>query len=407
MPSRLVSVQEHKLVLRGHVFAYRGPHYLRLYEAMSEKCVGVMIQDVAGQYRQPYDSSLRSFLLWYWEQQDLHPDLKRVELPSQMIQFQKQANRGDDEETQFMLLRVVQRFCREKGGTYASILGNMSKLTSLWNKNYARLPEDPNWHPRPTNAPVKGRLTFQQVTQIIQHAKPRDQAVFLVMFQGMLDGERFEIFNTNPEIQEQLLAHLDQKKYDEPFKIEFPFGRKNNHRPFHTYIYKDAQEALANYFEKFRGSRPKPGEPLILARFNKPMRKQGIRTAFITIATQLKYRQLRTGAKNKRTGVAPHEAFRDVVRTMLHTRGKQDGFDLDVAEFCMGHTVDPMNYDKFSEDAEYIRKQIAIASKYLNILSNESMEQKDLWTTLIESAKKDPAGSIKFIKTLQGIKFTN
>lgn len=77
----------------------------------------------------------------------------------------------------------------------------------------------------------------------------------------------------------------------------------------------------------------------------------------------------RTHEKGRRTGVSPHEAFRDVVRSLLQTATKK-GFDPLCAEFWMGHRVDPYNYNKFSElEPEYVLENAKIAAEYLNILS--------------------------------------
>ena len=58
--------------------------------------------------------------------------------------------------------------------------------------------------------------------------------------------------------------------------------------------------------------------------------------------------------------------MRDLAKSLLHTRAKGDGFDMDCAEFWLGHTVDPLGYDKFFNDFEYVKKQYLIAKKYLN-----------------------------------------
>jgi hypothetical protein len=74
--------------------------------------------------------------------------------------------------------------------------------------------------------------------------------------------------------------------------------------------------------------------------------------------------------------------MRDLARSLLHVRAKADGFDGDVAEFMMGHTsrLDPLKYDKFYLDQEYMRAQYLIAEKYLNLLtaSAPSEEEKQL-----------------------------
>ncbi len=61
--------------------------------------------------------------------------------------------------------------------------------------------------------------------------------------------------------------------------------------------------------------------------------------------------------------------MRDIAKSLLHTRALTDGFDLSCCEFWLGHIVDPLGYDKFFNDTEYVKKQYLIAEKYLNILS--------------------------------------
>jgi hypothetical protein len=74
---------------------------------------------------------------------------------------------------------------------------------------------------------------------------------------------------------------------------------------------------------------------------------------------------------SQRYGCGAHE-FRDVARTYLHTRGKQEGLDELAVEFFMGHTssLDRMKHDKFYEDREYMLSQYKIAEPLLNIVSN-------------------------------------
>jgi hypothetical protein len=76
------------------------------------------------------------------------------------------------------------------------------------------------------------------------------------------------------------------------------------------------------------------------------------------------------GKRGCKYGFNPHE-MRDIAKSLLHTKAKADGFDMDCCEFWLGHTVDPLGYDKFYNDAEYVRKHYLIAEKYLNILSEQ------------------------------------
>jgi len=86
------------------------------------------------------------------------------------------------------------------------------------------------------------------------------------------------------------------------------------------------------------------------------------------------------GDPGYRTGVNPHE-FRDVARSYLQA-AKLDGLDETCVEFWMGHSVDPLNYNKFAElNPAYVEQNYRIAEKYLNILStpleSEQIQQQE------------------------------
>jgi hypothetical protein len=65
--------------------------------------------------------------------------------------------------------------------------------------------------------------------------------------------------------------------------------------------------------------------------------------------------------------------MRDAAASLIHTKAKRRGFDMDCAHFFMGHTsqLDPNKYDKFFRDKEYAIEQDRIAEPYLNILSGK------------------------------------
>lgn len=77
----------------------------------------------------------------------------------------------------------------------------------------------------------------------------------------------------------------------------------------------------------------------------------------------------RKGDHGAKYGYNAHE-MRDIAKSLLHTQAKADGFDMDCAEFFLGHTVDKLGYDKFYNDTKYVKKQYLIAEKYLNIISS-------------------------------------
>jgi hypothetical protein len=188
----------------------------------------------------------------------------------------------------------------------------------------------------------------------------------LTMLQGMMDEARFVKFNCSAA--EQLVDRLRNKDLATPFRVDFLSGRKRNRRAFHTNIYHDALAAWKKYFDQERGW-PKPGQPIAVTRYGPQVSRQSIRDSFDTIAIKLHYKPKPGHDPAKRTGVGPHEAFRDVVKSRLQT-AKKKGFDMTCTDFWMGHRIDPYNYNKFTElEPEYLAEQARIAADYLNIIT--------------------------------------
>jgi len=65
------------------------------------------------------------------------------------------------------------------------------------------------------------------------------------------------------------------------------------------------------------------------------------------------------------TGKNPHE-MRDLFRSMWEKSPAKGS----VAEFCMGHVIDPLEYNKAFRDDEWVRDQYLNAEPWLNIISS-------------------------------------
>ncbi len=306
---------------------------------------------------------MRKFLLWLWQK----PEFAGW-MPSQLLDYQEKASGRE----RVRLPKLIVEFVQQRGGTPSSMQSRLSNLRSFFLHNSVDTPNVLT-QLRPTKDPVISTLTFEQVRDIILHADLRNTAIFLTMFQGMMDLERFSQFNRKYAVA--LAAHLREKSMDEPFRIDFPNGRKGNRRPYYTFIYRDALEAWKKYFTTERGWPEKKDEALSLTDRGTPPDKPAIRAAFRTLAERLHYRP--ETEKGKQSGVAPHEAFRDVVRTRLQV-ARRDKFDTLCAEFFMGHSVDPYNYNKFTQnEPEYVLENAKIAAGYLNIISASVGEQEN------------------------------
>jgi len=259
------------------------------------------------------------------------------------------------------------------------MLATYSAIRSFFMHSRVELPRD-RWDPGAgTREPARGRLTVEAIRQVVQASGLRDRAVFLTLFQGLMDQERFCEFNR--KYGSELTEHLQANGPEKPFRVDFMKGRKSNHSPFYTYLGRDALEAWREYFEKERGW-PKPKEPIATVRNGRhALAKDSIRHAFYTLCAKFKLRDRHPGGHDKghRTGMNIHE-FRDVARSHLQT-AKRDKLDETCVEFWMGHSIDPLNYNKFAElNPKYVEENYRIAERYLNILSRPLPD---------EEAKKD------------------
>jgi hypothetical protein len=335
----------------------------RLDRAMLEPCVEDWLGSLGFDRRRNCTYAFRAWLRWLWRQ----PGYAGI-MPSEVLDFQDSAQGRAKHE----LMKLIQRYAQEKGGTYDSIFDRASKVRSFFIRNQVALPPLKGWEPTPTREPVEGKLTFPQVVEIIRHADPRDTAIFLTMLQGMMDEARFVKFNGKDA--ERLVEHLKTKDLQEPFRIDFAQGRKRNRKRFFTFLHHDALQAWKTYFEKERGW-PKPGDPLALNRWKEPISKTAIRDSFDVIARKLHYKPKGGHDPTSRTGVSPHDSFRDVVKSRLQT-AKRKGFDMTISDFWMGHRIDPYNYNRFTEnEPEYVLENAKIAAGYLNVITGPGDEQ--------------------------------
>jgi hypothetical protein len=292
--------------------------------AMREECIRKWLSK-----RKSWSMSFyffRTFLLWLWKIPEWNG-----KMPHELLDFQDKAIGRD----RHILVDLIEEHTQERGGTYNTMVQRASILRMFFVKNHVEIPKTLGWQPQPTKESVPGMLNLDSVREIIVRSDLRGRAVFLTMFQGMMDLERFTYFNTR--YAEKLVTHLKTKSLTDSFRIDFLAGRKRNRRPYYTFIYHDALKAWHNYFEKDR-SWPTPGEALALTLDHvRPIGKIAISDYFNTVARRLKIKPPKvSGARYAgiRTGIAVHEAFRDVSRSLLQ-KATQKNFDITCAEFFM------------------------------------------------------------------------
>ncbi len=317
---------------------------------------------------------------------------------------------GQGLKERYKILDVLQEWISSQKFRYKTLKRKYHAVRSFFNHNRVSLPEDKSWTPTPDMIPTAGKLTIEDFRKIILSSNELYQAIMLMQFQGFMGGA--EIMHVSHNSWSQIKKQLDK---DEKFiRIDLP-GRKHARfkRPYYTFIGTDAIEALKRYLA-IRGP-IKNGEPIFINKFGDPVNKAAYQTYFrrrILLGGIVDYqtpecpecggetRKNIVGPTNKyaknqksrtvyicaecghtfptsnkiykelirnRYGMSPHE-LRDLARSAWETSPAK-GI---VAEFFMGHSIDPNNYNKFFKtDPDWVKSQYRRANPWLNIMSED------------------------------------
>jgi hypothetical protein len=315
--------------------------------------------------------AFRSFVKWL----NTQPGWERIDARGLLLR-QVAASPNDV----YAILDKLQEYVNGRPLAKATNKHAYTTVRSFFMHNRVPLPDDPSFKVAGVKPPVTPRLTVDHVVRVVKAATLRDASMILVKWQGLLDNEGVVWVGTH--LAEHVTKEL--KSGVCPIRLDLP-SRKNteNEQIFFTFIGRDSIEALRLYFEEQRGW-PQKGEPIWLNRQGRAVTRPGFWEAWLRLIRRVALIPPKRGNVGSRYGFNPHE-MRDVARSLLHIRAKADGFDADCAELWMGHTsrLDPLKYDKFYLDREYVLSQYRIAEKYLNIISNpphaptEEMKKRD------------------------------
>jgi hypothetical protein len=181
--------------------------------------------------------------------------------------------------------------------------------------------------------------------------------------------------NAWPQIQPQLedggWTDANGKLWKDVMRIDMTCGRKKNvDKAYFCFVGKDSIDALRKYLHVEGWPEKRNGliwEGLSATisfhmAYSRHLRKMGfVPRMKSSFDTSIRY------------GLNLHE-FRDVAKSLWH----ESGADLLVCEFCMGHTVDAMGYDKiYTLSPDYAVKEFKKAEAYLNIISGRRMSPTD------------------------------
>ena len=306
--------------------------------------------------------SFKLFMKWVRENDSKFKDYT----PDQLVEYQRQADNG----TRYEVLDIGQNYVLQTHGTVNTKKQKYHILRSFFLHNRAELPRD-KLNVRAGNGvrpSIQGTLTVEEIKTAILSSNPVYQAIYISMFQSAMDQEMFIYWNMNG--YESLLEQIRQKP--SVIKIDLP-GRKRsrNEKPYYTFIGKDSINSINTWLEyraKFiNEGKLSPDSTFIFCnQHGDPITKPGLKQYWIRRLRKLGMIQVAKGeGPGSKTGKGLHE-MRDVWRSLW---SKSPASHI-VSEYLMGHSIDPLNYDKSFRDVEFYREEYMKAVPFLNLMSS-------------------------------------
>jgi len=321
--------------------------------------------------------------------------------PSELVEWLLKTDLRD----RLRFLRLLQGYVNEKSWRYNTKQVVYSHCRSFFLHNFAALPIDRSFKFKSDIPPVDGKLTRANFIKIIHNSSKLYRAIFLMMWFTCMGSNEFEYVNVN-HCGVVLDAVLNRKGI---VKLTLP-GRKQsrNVRNYYTLLEcskSDFAKAMRDYL-KTLAKLPKNclfmnahGKPVSRQNIQEYFRRRAVETGVIRLVTPrcarcggetvkkrrkhleaFKWRyecrecdwkgwayEVKVTLCHVRYGVNPHE-----IRDLMRSRWTPSGADPVVAEFMMGHTVDPNNYNKFMKyESQYVIAEYRKFLPWANILSGD------------------------------------
>ena len=349
-----------------------------------------------GRLGRSFRDAFRVFRRFHREVLAGHPVFGKMR-PSELVDWQANA-RGRDV---FVLKDLAQKWIDGHRWRYKTKATYLGMISSFWLHNHAPLPPDPGFHFSSDIPPVEGKLTFEAFRRIVLNSNKSYRAVFLMMAGGLM-GARELVYVSN-NCWREVLQHLS--KNDGVFSLVLPGRKKNrNVKNFCVLLSTDGDwaEAHREYMKSsqypilgalFRNTR---GHPLTENNIQHYFRSRAIETGIVKQFSPkcrecghetLRFRKRRPSYEvgyrcrkcgnvdwasefdshftNVRYGISPHE-----IRDLTRSRWQVSGADPLVAEFLMGHDIDPNAYNKFMKyEPWYLVQEYRKALPWLNVTS--------------------------------------
>ena len=260
----------------------------------------------------------------------------------------------------YVVLDLVQGYVNSLNRRESTKRWAYSVLRSFFLHNRAALPQDSSFRIRGDRPKVVGGVSVEELRFILSGCNEMYHAVFLCMFQGGMGIGELVYWSDHG------LASLKTQLREDavPLRVDLPGRKKSKYiRPFYTFIGSNAVDAVRRWMK----IRPPEAETIFVNQYGDPLTTGSIQRYWKDhcfksgVVEKPEKRDIRT-----RYGKNPHE-----LRDLFRTRWQKSGRAPEVAEFFMGHNIDPLGYNKAMSDKNYTRNEYRQASKWLNIISED------------------------------------
>jgi len=250
-------------------------------------------------------------------------------------------------------------------------------VRSFYKHNKAALPSYPlKFKNNTLKAVVQEPITLDEVRRLLENAKPREKATFLIMLQGGLDRATFaECFNMQawPQICKQLGSETSDNWDLSKAPVRIDLVRVKTGIQYYTFMSTDALVALQawmNIRQSLTGQPMRNGEPIFITSQRTPVTKEMLSSLFNRLAINVGLEVRKYGRPSEvRYRFHAHE-LRDTFRTACTVAG----IAYPVCEFLIGHEIDKLHYDKSpSVYPEHFRAEYMKVESYINVFSNQAV----------------------------------
>jgi len=273
-----------------------------------------------------------------------------------------------DQDRGYAALDKVQEYVRSIQGRVRNKEFQFSALKSFFAHNRKALPKDPSFKVLSDIPPVTPTLNASLLHRIYEAAGFRERS-WIAVAATTLAGEKelCQISAKGFEIAKQV------RRGKKVIRVDYAKLRKRSRQPYYAVLQGPAIRAIREYLEKKRGE-VKPGEPLWRTNLGNAFKPHAFHIGWRSILIRLNIRPNRAESRGKPTSTRYGDSVHEI-RDVSRSAWTQSPANPIVAEFLMGHTVDPNQYNKFYLDFEWVAKEHAKALPFIDP-SRETLGEK-------------------------------